>query len=125
MTISEEKPPICDHCGNEKEWKKDIRRKSGGTWRCMQLRRETERAYNKTPKGKARRKNGDKKYRASERGKQKRREQQRRYIRSENGRKVRKAYEETPKFYVMKRKYLLGKMRKKIVNKLQELENGR
>jgi hypothetical protein len=77
--LSEQKPPICTHCGNPKEWKKDTGRKSGGTWRCMYLRRETENAYNATPAGKARRIAGDKKYRATERGKQKRREQQKRY----------------------------------------------
>ena len=124
MDINEEKPPICTHCGEEKVWKKDPRRKKGGTWRCMRLRRETEKAYNQTPEGKARRIRGDKKYRSSEKGKQKRREQQKRYIRSENGKKVRKKYEDTPKYYVIKRRYLLGKMRKRIINQLEELNNG-
>ena len=91
----------------------------------MKLRRETENAYNKTPEGKARRKRGDQKYRASEKGKQKRREQQQRYIRTEKGKKVRKVYEDSPKYYVIKRKYLLGKMRTEVVNKLKELENVR
>jgi len=118
-----EKPPICDHCGEEKVWKLDKRREKGGTWRCMRLRRETENAYNQTPAGKARRKRGDKKYRSSEKGKQKRREQQKRYVRTENGKKTRKIYENTPKYYVSKRKYLLRKMKVQIINQLEELQN--
>ncbi len=123
MSITEQKPPICDHCGEPKEWKKDVRRKSGGTWRCMVLRRETERAYNQTPEGKARRKRGDQNYRSTERGKEKRRQQQQRYVRGKTGRKTRKEYEATPEYYVAKRKYLLKKMREKTINKLKELEN--
>ena len=122
--INEENPPICDHCGEPKQWRKDKRKKKGGSWRCAILRRETERAYNKTPEGKARRVKGDKKYRATERGKLKRRKQQQRYIRTENGMKARKEYEETLKYYIIKRKYLLRKMREKTVKRLEELENG-
>jgi len=125
MDINRENPPICDHCGETKAWKKDLRRKSGGTWRCMKLRRETERAYNATTEGKSRRKKGDQKYRASEKGKEKRRLQQQRYIRTEKGKKIRKDYENSPKYYVIKRKYLLGKMRKEVLTKLKELENVR
>jgi hypothetical protein len=91
----------------------------------MKLRRETENAYNATPEGKERRKRGDKKYRSSERGKEKRRLQQQRYVRTEHGKKTRKEYEETPTYYVAKRKYLLRKMRERIVNQLEEIENGR
>lgn len=125
MTADRENPPICDHCGEPKDWKKDSRRPSGGTWRCMKRRRETEKAYNQTPEGKARRIAGDKKYRASAIGKEKRRLQQQRYVRGETGRKTRKEYEATPKYYVAKRKYLLKKMREQVINKLKELENGR
>lgn len=43
-------PPICECHGLPKSWQTDSRKKSGGTWRCLESKRESaRRSYHADP----------------------------------------------------------------------------
>lgn len=100
--------PLCECHGAEMSWSKNKRHSNGGYWRCTIEKRNSQRKYSKTKKGKLTNSKSKKKWSRTEHGKKAIAAKDKRYRSTENGKRVRqeanRRYRQTPNGHV--REYL-------------------
>ena len=121
--------PLCDCHGVQKIWNKHKKCKAGGYWRCRIAKRENQKKYSKTEKGKKVNAKAKKKWSQTEKGKKSIREKDRRYLQTEKGKIVNRAatarYRNTAhgymRDYLSSRERQLKSARAKAVEELEDI----